>query len=127
MPHGGRITIATRSRAGVAEVSVTDTGEGISPDDCTRIFDPFFTTRSPLRAGLGLAVVQGIAARHGGRIDVRTHPGRGTTLMITGWGDLLDLDGMRERRVDLVLVKPFTMERVLGAVAESLAQRRPRA
>jgi DNA-binding NtrC family response regulator len=47
-------------------------------------------------------------------------------LMITGWGDLLDLDGIRERQIDVVLVKPFAMERVLGAVADALAQRRAR-
>jgi signal transduction histidine kinase/CheY-like chemotaxis protein len=227
MPGGGRLSIAARTREERVEISVSDTGAGIPADIRTRIFDPFFTTRSPERAGLGLSVVHGIVGRHGGRVDVQSEPGQGTTMtlvlpaarteaigrrrpatasapaagmagrilvvededqlrqllldalhaaghaadgaadgaegvarfreqrydvvitdlsmpessglevthavktispgtpviMITGWGHLLSLDRVRDSEVDLVLVKPFKMERMLSAVSSALALR----
>jgi two-component system cell cycle sensor histidine kinase/response regulator CckA len=69
--------------AGWIAVSVTDTGTGMSPEVQARIFEPFFTTK-PIGqgTGLGLAVVHGIVAKHGGAIQVETEVGRGTTLRI---------------------------------------------
>jgi hypothetical protein len=61
---------------------VSDTGTGIPPDVLPRIFEPFFTTRAPLGSGLGLAQVYGIVGQHGGRIDVETRMGDGTTFTI---------------------------------------------
>jgi CheY-like chemotaxis protein len=225
MPRGGRLRIASRASDERVEISVHDTGEGIPAEIRTRIFDPFFTTRSPERAGLGLSVVHGVVGRHGGRVDVQSAPGRGTTvtlvlptargdltarrqpitadaafvalagrilviedeaelrqllvdalhaaghtadgavdgaqglsrfrerpydvvitdlsmpessglevthvvktlspgtpvIMITGWGHLLDLDRVRDSEVDLVLVKPFKIDRMLTAVGNALA------
>ncbi len=228
MPRGGRITIRTRRREGTVELSLADTGEGMSSDALSRIFDPFFTTRSPQRAGLGLSVVQGVVGRHRGRIEVRSEEGQGTTVtvslqesrlppeawalpsspagrratgavlviedeehlrrmlldtlaaaghtvegagngleglarfqrgtfdvvvtdlsmpecsgldvtravkkmspgtpvvMITGWGDVMNADRMSDSGVDLMLVKPFKMERVLGVVDDALALRSSR-
>jgi signal transduction histidine kinase/CheY-like chemotaxis protein len=82
MPVGGRLVISTRRRDHAVELSVSDTGEGMSADVRARIFDPFFTTRSPQRAGLGLSVVHGIVGRHQGRIDVQSEVGRGTTITL---------------------------------------------
>jgi signal transduction histidine kinase/CheY-like chemotaxis protein len=82
MPLGGRLVIQTRRRDQAVELSVRDTGEGMSADVRARIFDPFFTTRSPQRAGLGLSVVHGIVGRHQGRIDVQSEVGRGTTISL---------------------------------------------
>ena len=66
------------------EVSVADTGAGIAPEDLPHIFDPFFTSKPAGEgSGLGLAVVQGIVADHGGAIDVSSEPGRGTTMSFT--------------------------------------------
>jgi two-component system cell cycle sensor histidine kinase/response regulator CckA len=63
-------------------VTVSDTGTGIPPDVLPHIFEPFFTTRAPLGSGLGLAQVHGIVGQHGGRIDVETQVGEGTTFTI---------------------------------------------
>jgi Signal transduction histidine kinase len=62
---------------------VRDTGIGIPPENLTKIFDPFFTTKDVGRGtGLGLAVCYGILSEHGGRLDVRSSPGTGTTFTI---------------------------------------------
>ncbi len=64
-------------------ISVSDTGQGMSPDILGRIFEPFFTTKSPEKGtGLGLATVRGIVRNHGGFIEIFTEPGRGTTFRV---------------------------------------------
>lgn len=97
MPDGGAITVRlegpTLDRdeipAGphltqVARITVSDTGTGIAPELLEKVFEPFFTTKPrTLGSGLGLSVVHGIVTRHGGRIDVRSQPGAGTTFTIT--------------------------------------------
>jgi two-component system NtrC family sensor kinase len=84
MPDGGTLTLrASRSELRVL-VQVIDTGIGIAPENMTKIFDPFFTTKDVGRGtGLGLAVCYGILSDHGGRLDVRSSVGAGTTFTIT--------------------------------------------
>lgn len=67
---------------GWVEISVSDTGRGIPPDNLSRIFDLYFTTR-PEGTGLGLSLVHRIVAEHGGRIHVESEVGRGTTVTVT--------------------------------------------
>jgi signal transduction histidine kinase len=64
-------------------VEVEDDGCGIEPELIDRIFDPFFTTKEVGRGtGLGLAITHGVVARHGGAIEVRSQPGRGSCFRV---------------------------------------------
>ncbi len=81
----GELTIATRRLEGakMVELMVSDTGPGIPKAIIPRIFEPFFTTKRPNRGtGLGLSITHGIVQRHGGKIDVESTPGQGTTFRI---------------------------------------------
>jgi two-component system sensor histidine kinase PilS (NtrC family) len=79
---GGRISVTLRRQNTDAVLEVADSGQGIAAEDLPRIFDPFFTTKSA-GTGLGLAIVHRVVEGHAGRISVRSHPGRGTTFVIT--------------------------------------------
>jgi signal transduction histidine kinase len=78
MNGGGRLTVTTRHRSELVELSVGDTGPGIAPEHLERIWDPFFTTKPVGQGtGLGLSITSRIVTRHGGRIAVKSEPGRG--------------------------------------------------
>jgi len=83
MSKGGTLKVASRPRPGETTIDVvfTDTGPGIPPDHLSKILDPFFTTKEK-GTGLGLSVVYGIVERHGGRLDIRSQVGQGTTVTI---------------------------------------------
>jgi len=84
MPSGGTLTLRAIHSNSRVLVQVTDVGIGIAPENMTKIFDPFFTTKDVGRGtGLGLAVCYGILSDHGGRLDVRSTVGVGTTFTIT--------------------------------------------
>jgi len=84
MPEGGTLTLSASRVNSRVLVQVKDTGIGIPPENMTKIFDPFFTTKDVGRGtGLGLAVCYGILSDHGGRLDVRSSVGTGTTFTIT--------------------------------------------
>ena len=84
MPDGGTLTLRGRASRQRVLIEVCDTGVGIAPENITKIFDPFFTTKDVGRGtGLGLAVCYGILSEHGGRLDVRSTVGVGTTFTIT--------------------------------------------
>ena len=101
MPGGGTLRVLTREVAlpesgkcgtvpatgkprpptRFADVVIADTGQGIFEEHLPRIFDPFFTTKEK-GTGLGLSVVYGIVEKHGGKITVESHVGRGTTVTL---------------------------------------------
>jgi signal transduction histidine kinase len=65
------------------EISVTDTGIGITEESKKRIFDPFFTTKGIGEGtGLGLAICEKIIKEHSGRIDLKSEVGKGSTFFV---------------------------------------------
>lgn len=88
MPEGGTLRIATAReidhRGGEwVRVDISDTGVGIAEEHLGRIFDPFFSTKEEeKRTGLGLAISYGIIRDHGGRIEVSSTVGKGTTFRL---------------------------------------------
>ncbi len=82
MPGGGRLQIATASRPGFVDITVSDTGPGISEEDLNRIFNPYFTTKK-LGIGLGLAITKKIVEEHRGGINVLSWPHEGTDVVIS--------------------------------------------
>ncbi len=116
MPDGGRLVIETsnvslndeylRTHLGAQPgkyvlLTISDTGVGIEADVLDRIFEPFFTTKSNRGGtGLGLAMVHGIVAQHGGYIRCYSEPGRGTSFKIyfpVSAGELIpDVSSTRE-------------------------------
>jgi hypothetical protein len=65
----------------MARVEVSDTGTGLTPEECERLFTPYYTTKRH-GTGLGLAIVQSVVSDHHGRISVESAPGSGTTFRI---------------------------------------------
>ena len=84
-PPGGRITIAARASDHEVQVSVKDTGAGMSEEELERIFEPYWQAQrtASLGAGLGLKIAKGIVEAHGGRIWVESAVGQGTTFHFT--------------------------------------------
>lgn len=81
MPRGGTLTLRPRQDSDRAFVEVSDTGTGLTPEECERLFTPYYTSKAH-GTGLGLAIVQSVVSDHGGRISVRSQPGHGTTFLI---------------------------------------------
>jgi len=86
-PKGGRVTLGLRRAQGQAVLTVSDTGIGIPPEDLPHIFERFYRvdkarSRAAGGVGLGLSIVKWIVQAHGGRIDVHSEPGQGTTFTV---------------------------------------------
>jgi signal transduction histidine kinase len=90
MPQGGvvRLRVVTAATGRRVEISVSDNGVGIAPEDLRRIFEPFYSTKSAPDSGgqggtgLGLAVCRDIIEAHHGRIRAESRPGQGSTFTI---------------------------------------------
>ena len=82
-PEGGRIDVRVAQANGTAEISVTDTGIGIAPEDHDAVFEEFrqvgTADKKAEGTGLGLALCRKFVELHGGRIWVKSQPGAGTT------------------------------------------------
>jgi signal transduction histidine kinase len=83
MNEGCKLTIRTWQDGDWVRVSVNDTGCGIPPENMDKLFTPFFTTRDEVKGvGLGLAISHGIVERNGGRIEVQSEVGKGSTFTV---------------------------------------------
>jgi signal transduction histidine kinase len=81
MPQGGELAIRTRTLSDRIELSVSDTGSGLTQEECGRLFTPYYTTKQH-GTGLGLAIVQSVVSDHGGKISVESTKEKGTTFRI---------------------------------------------
>ena len=81
MQQGGVITLRTRNESTQVRIEISDTGSGLTREECERIFTPYYTSKQH-GTGLGLAIVQSVVSDHKGRISVQSQPGRGTTFVI---------------------------------------------
>jgi two-component system nitrogen regulation sensor histidine kinase NtrY len=81
MPAGGVLMLRTTHENGNVELEVSDTGSGLTPEECERLFTPYYTTKQH-GTGLGLAIVQSVVSDHGGRISVESETGVGTSFHI---------------------------------------------
>ena len=81
MPRGGVLRIASSRQDGYVRLSVSDTGMGLTEEECARLFTPYYTTKQH-GTGLGLAIVQSVVSDHGGKISVLSSPGNGATFII---------------------------------------------
>ncbi|MBT6052965.1 MAG: response regulator, partial [Candidatus Scalindua sp.] len=82
MPDGGSISFCTWSKEDTLFVSISDTGKGMTKEVKSYMFDPFFTTKCPEGTGLGMSIAYGIITRHGGKIEVESDLGRGSTFTL---------------------------------------------
>ena len=87
MPEGGRLTISARNMPSddgdCISIALTDTGQGMPEDVVSRAFEPFFTTKPVGKGtGLGLSQIHGFAAQSGGKAEIESAPGEGTTIWI---------------------------------------------
>ena len=81
MPAGGTLTMRTTEHEGNVRIEVSDTGKGLTPEECSRLFTPYYTTKVQ-GTGLGLAIIQSVVSDHHGTISVSSDEGHGTTFRI---------------------------------------------
>jgi signal transduction histidine kinase len=81
MPAGGVLMLRTMPQDGGVHLEISDTGTGLTPEECERLFTPYYTTKQH-GTGLGLAIVQSVVSDHGGRIAVESEAGVGTSFHI---------------------------------------------
>ena len=81
MPQGGALTVRTSALGSGIRLEVSDTGQGLTPEECERLFTPYYTTKTH-GTGLGLAIVQSVVSDHKGHISVESEPGKGAKFQI---------------------------------------------
>jgi len=81
MPEGGTLLVRTSRHDGGVRLEVSDSGQGLTDEECQRLFTPYYTTKQH-GTGLGLAIVQSVVSDHRGKISVSSASGRGATFTI---------------------------------------------
>jgi two-component system, NtrC family, nitrogen regulation sensor histidine kinase NtrY len=81
MPGGGTLSLRTTDAGDIVRIEFSDTGKGLTPEECSRLFTPYYTTKQQ-GTGLGLAIVQSVVSDHHGTISVSSEEGRGTAFRI---------------------------------------------
>jgi len=81
MPDGGTLTAIAARKGDVVQIRISDTGTGLTPEECQRLFTPYYTTKQH-GTGLGLAIAQSVVADHHGTITVESVQGSGATFVI---------------------------------------------
>ena len=81
MPQGGTLTFRTEMNEKFAVFELSDTGGGLTPEECDRLFTPYYTTKQH-GTGLGLAIAQSVVSDHHGRISVNSRKNQGTTFRV---------------------------------------------
>jgi two-component system nitrogen regulation sensor histidine kinase NtrY len=102
MPAGGILMLRTAHENGGVDLEISDTGKGLTPEECERLFTPYYTTKQH-GTGLGLAIVQSVVSDHGGSISVESETSVGTSFHI-------HLPGKPPLRLDAVAPAPVTAE-----------------
>lgn len=82
MPEGGQIRIRAATDEGYVRLSFSDTGRGMDEETRRRAFEPFFTTKAAVGSGLGLSSLHGMVTHWGGRAEVESEVGTGTTFRL---------------------------------------------
>ena len=113
-PENTRVGVGVRAKEGVVAISVTDQGEGLSPEDQERIFERFYRvdaarSRQTGGTGLGLSIVKHVVSNHGGEVTVWSQPGQGSTFTIR----LPEMEGQED---DDAGAKPRSVIQRTGAV-----------
>lgn len=106
MPEGGELLVRSRRVGNHVELTITDTGVGMSPEQVERCFELYWSTKKN-GTGLGLATTKRIVDQHGGTISVLSEPGRGTSFSITL---PLVVEIARPENPDEIVVVPLSME-----------------
>jgi signal transduction histidine kinase len=82
LPEGGSVRLTSELRGDTVAIAVADTGVGMTEEVRRRALEPFYSTKGDRGTGLGLAQVVAIAEKHGGRVELRSSPGQGTTVTL---------------------------------------------
>lgn len=109
-PANTRVGIGVRSREGLVSVSVTDQGDGLTPEDQERVFERFYRvdaarSRQTGGTGLGLSIVKHVASNHGGEVTLWSQPGQGSTFTLR-LPEMEGQDGDHDRLPDIPALAP---------------------
>jgi cell cycle sensor histidine kinase DivJ len=118
-PEGGRVAVSARRDGGFVDINVSDTGIGVTPNELQRLGDPFYQARATYDrpyegAGLGLSIVRGLVALHGGAISFASAPNEGASVTVR-----LPLDCRGAPRADALSARIETVSRREGAPKSS--------